>query len=199
MFKKSLYPLLPKKYDFGKRRGTFRKTLKLLKEREAKVLVETGTARNGIQNTRTDGASTIVFGTWAKEHNARLYSIDHDASAIAWAQKEIINLDLDDHVEFVNAESTAFLSNFEHEVDFIYLDSMDYDKRDKSVQLESQEHHLREFRSIEKRLHDNSVVLIDDCRLSGGGKGKLAIEHMLKRGWKVMTSSYQSLLIKSKS
>lgn len=197
MFKKSLYPLLPKQYDFGKRRNMFRKTLQLLSERNAKVLIETGTARNGLKNTKSDGASTMVFGSWALQNDARLYSIDHDNEAIAWAQKEAIGLEIEDAIEFVNAESTAFLAHFEQSVDFIYLDSLDYDKRNKDQQVKCQEHHLREFAAIVVKLHDKSLVLIDDCALPGGGKGKLVIEYMLKRGWKVIAKGYQCLLGKA--
>ena len=197
MFKKSLHPLLPKKYDFGKRRNTFRKTLKLLEERRAKILVETGTARNGLNNTKSDGASTIVFGSWAKQNDANLYSIDYDLEAIAWAQKEVLRLELKEYVEFINSDSIAFLFNFQQTVDFLYLDSFDYDRRDKTQQRLSQEHHLKEFQAIEKQLHSKSLVLIDDCKLPGGGKGKLVIDYMRTKGWKLDMSAYQCLLLPS--
>ena len=196
LFAKSLYPLLPKEYDFGKRQKTFKKTLKLLQERQAKTLVETGTARYGLENTKSDGASTIVFGSWADKNDAQLFSIDYDIEAISMAKKEILRLDLKHSVEFANAESVAFLSNFQQKVDFLYLDSYDYDRKNKQEQQLSQKHHLDEFRAIQNRLHDESVVLIDDCRLPGGGKGKLVIDLMRERGWKIHTRSYQVLLVK---
>ena len=194
LFKKSLYPLLPAKHDFGKRRNTFRKTLQLLEERNAKVLVETGTARHGLAGTKSDGASTVVFATWAQKNNAFLHSIDHDIEAIAFAKKELLNLELEDYVEFVNADSVAWLQNFDRTIDFLYLDSYDYDKKNKAEQKLCQEHHLWEFRAVQDQLTENSLVLIDDCRLPGGGKGKLVIEHMQQRNWKVIQSGYQCLL-----
>ena len=75
-----------------------------------------------------------------------------------------------------------------------YLDSLDYDKKDKSVQQRSQEHHLAEFKAIESRLHKGSIVLIDDHKLPGGGKGKLVIESMIQAGWQIVTEAYQILL-----
>jgi len=194
VFKKSLYPLLPKNYDFGKRRNTFRRTLELLDERKAKILVETGTARNGLKNTKTDGASTIVFGSWAKQNDAYIYSIDSDLEAIAFAQKAVLQLELKEHVEFINDDSIAFLYSFQQQIDFLYLDSFDYDKKDKNQQQLSQEHHLKEFQAVEEQLHPQSVVLIDDCKLPGGGKGKLVIEYMLKKGWQIVVNRYQCLL-----
>lgn len=191
---KSLHPLLPKNYNFGKRRNTFRRTLKLLDDRNARILVETGTARNGLKNTKSDGASTIVFGSWAAQNNACLYSVDHDLEAIAMAKKEILRLEFEDYVEFINADSLPFLANFEQKIDFLYMDSFDYDKRDKAQQRLSQEHHLKEFQAVQGKLHPQSLVLIDDCKLSGGGKGKLAIEYMTDKGWEIKINSYQCLL-----
>ena len=75
------------------------------------------------------------------------------------------------------------------------MDSYDYDK-DLEVQRLSQEHHLKEFKAIEDRLHENTIVLIDDCRLPNGGKGKTAIAYMLKNDWKILIDAYQVLLVR---
>lgn len=50
-----------------------------------------------------------------------------------------------------------------------YLDSFDFDI---SNPLPSQKHHLKEIEAAYDKLTDNSVVMIDDCDLPGGGKGK---------------------------
>ena len=60
----------------------------------------------------------------------------------------------------------------------MYLDSYDYSK-DREVQIKSQQHHLEEFKAIEDRLHNKTIVLIDDCDLPNGGKGKMVVEYML--------------------
>ena len=194
--KKSLHPLLPKQYNFGKRRDSFRKTLSLLKDRDAKTLVETGSARYGLDQTKSDGASTLVFGAWAHQNDATLYSIDYDTQALAMAKKAALSLEIHDSIEFINAESTAYLGNFSQSVDFLYLDSFDYDKKDPQEQKKCQEHHLWEFRSAQNQLHDDSLVLIDDCKLKGGGKGRMVIDLMKQRGWKVVYNGYQVLLSK---
>ena len=191
---KSLYPFLPRRYNFGKRRDTLRATLQLLDARQAKVLVETGTARLGLAKTKGDGASTIVFGLWAKQHGAHLHSVDIDPQAIAQARQAVADQGLKSAVTFAAADSVAFLSEFREPVDFLYLDSYDYDPRDSAVQAASQAHHLAEFLAIEARLHETSVVLIDDCAQPGGGKGKLVIDHMLRCGWRILSDSYQVLL-----
>ncbi|MEM7083820.1 MAG: class I SAM-dependent methyltransferase [Pseudomonadota bacterium] len=189
-----LSPLLPRKYNFGKRGVTLRETLRLLTERRCSVLVETGVARNGLEKTKGDGASTIVFALWAKAHDARLHTVDIDGGAIATAKTTLDSLHLTDCVKLHTSDSVAFLEAFDEPVDFLYLDSYDYHRHDTSIQQASQEHHLKEFKAIESRLHDGSFVLIDDCDLPAGGKGKLVIDYMLGRGWKMHLLKYQALL-----
>ena len=193
---KTLEPLLPKDYNFGKRQKTFRRAIELLDERSATCLIETGVARYGLRNSKSDGASTAVFGLWAKANNASLYSVDISPESIAGAREAVMELDLLNEVKLVTGDSVQFLENFSDPVDFLYLDSYDYDKHDESVQVASQEHHLKEFKAIEEQLGPDTVVLIDDCDLPGGGKGKTVIEYMTRKGWQVDTSAYQILLTK---
>ena len=193
---KTLEPLLPKDYNFGKRQKTFRRAIELLDERGATCLIETGVARYGLRNSKSDGASTAVFGLWAKTNNASLYSVDISPESIDGAREAVEELGLLEQVKLVTGDSVQFLENFADPVDFLYLDSYDYDKHDQSVQMASQEHHLKEFKAIEEQLGPDSVVLIDDCDLPGGGKGKTVIEYMTRKGWQVDTSAYQVLLTK---
>ena len=193
--RKTLYPLLPLKYNFGKRRDTLRAALRLLESRGAKTLVETGTARGGLSRTKAEGASTVVFGVWAKRHGAHLHSVDIQKESIDQARNAVIETQLTDVVHFHESDSVAFLSGFDEPVDFLYLDSFDW-HHDPAVQQACQEHHLKEFEAIEKRLQPHSVVLIDDCGVAGGGKGKLVIEKMLSSGWRTVRSEYQVLLVR---
>lgn len=191
---RSLYPLLPKKYNFKRRRKSFRLTMKLLGERKAKILIETGVARQGLRNTKYDGASTIVFGLWARQNQAILHSVDIDPAAVEESRKEVDKNELDKFVNLNISDSVAFLDQFKDQVDFIYLDSYDYPKRDKEVQMASQEHHLKEIKAIEEKLHDKSLILIDDCDKPGGGKGKLVISYLKGLGWKIVYNGYQVLM-----
>lgn len=195
---KSLYPFMPFKYNFRRRRKTFSKVLKLLNQRNAKVIIETGTSRKGLKGTKNDGAGTIVFGKWAKENNAILHSVDISEKSIEGSKQEVITQGLTDVVKLYCMDSLEFLKQFNDPVDFIYLDSYDYSRTDTEIQRKSQEHHLKEFKLIEHKLHNNSIVLIDDCKLPGGGKGKTVVEYMLNKGWKILINSYQILLVKEK-
>lgn len=190
-----LTPFMPYKYNFGKRRITFRKVLELLDKTQAKVIVETGTSRSGLEGAKGDGAATIVFGKWAKENDAYMHSVDISEDSVKGSQVEVDAQSLSSHVKVHLSDSLEFLKNFEQKVDFLYLDSYDYSK-DLEVQRLSQEHHLKEFMHIEDRLHENTIVLIDDCRLPNGGKGKTTIEYMLKNDWKILIDAYQVLLVR---
>jgi len=193
---KSLEPYMPASYNFGKRRDTFLKSIQLIEARNASVLVETGTARKGLERTKSDGASTIVFGHWAKDNNAVFHSVDIDPEAIAEVKSALELELLEDYVQLHCSDSIAFLQDFKEPIDFLYLDSYDYSKYDLEIQRLSKEHHLKEFKAVEDKLHDNTIVLIDDCKLPNGGKGKLVIDYMLERGWKKVMDEYQVLLTK---
>lgn len=193
---KSLYPFMPFKYNFRRRRITFAKTLKLLKERNAKIIIETGTSRAGLRATKGDGAATIVFGKWAKLNGAHMHSVDISTDSVSGSQAEVRKQGLEDFVTVHLNDSLEFLKSFKNPVDFLYLDSYDYSRTDIDIQTKSQEHHLKEFKIIESKLHENSIVLIDDCGLPGGGKGKTVVEYMQKKGWSVLINAYQILLVK---
>ncbi|MGI9551177.1 MAG: class I SAM-dependent methyltransferase [Aurantibacter sp.] len=190
-----LYPFMPYKYNFGKRRITFKKVLELLDKTRAKAIIETGTSRSGLQGAKGDGAATIVFGKWAQENGAFMHSVDISEDSVKGSQVEVDAQGLEEHVKVYLSDSLEFLKNFNQQVDFLYLDSYDY-SRDTAVQIKSQEHHLEEFKAIESRLHKNTIVLIDDCRLPNGGKGKMAVKYMLENNWKILIDAYQILLVR---
>src|ERR1700733_5721014 len=70
-----------------RRYPTLIKVLRLLEERNAKVLVETGTARAGTQGFEMDGSSTVIFGDWAYQHHSTLYSVDINPLAVKNAKR----------------------------------------------------------------------------------------------------------------
>ena len=160
------------------------------------VLVETGVARHGLGYSKSDGASTILFGIYAKNNGAKLYSVDINPDNIAECRKTIDKMNLSSNVELNVADSIEYLKAFPHKVDFLYLDSYDYNRNKPEIIKGSQAHHLKEIKAIEKKLHENSIILIDDCKLPGGGKGKSAIQYLQSNGWKILMNNYQVLLKK---
>ena len=193
---KSLYPLVPEKYNFGKRRDTFLMTMNIMSKNKSTVLLETGVARHGLEYSKSDGASTIIFGQYAKNNGGKLYSVDINHNNIEVCQKSLNEMNISSHVELTTSNSIDYLKKFPHKVDFLYLDSYDYNRYDTQIINESQLHHLNEIKAIENKLHQSSIILIDDCHLPGGGKGVKAINYLQSKGWQILISKYQVLLKK---
>lgn len=169
---------------------SFQKCLELMEQRNAKNLVETGTARCGATNCLGDGCSTVIFAHWAKDHGAALISIDIDSRAVLESMRAVRSIN--PVVHFAIYDSIAFLNRYDKQIDFLYLDSYDFDVNDP---LPSQEHHLNEIIAAYPHLTKESIVMIDDCALPHGGKGRLAIEFLLNQGWQIYYSGYQVILV----
>lgn len=173
-----------------KRAASFLYAVKLMKERSVRTIVETGTARGGEANCIGDGGSTLIWAEWASHFGAVVHSVDIDPKAVSESKLACeVN---QDHLHIVCGDSVAFLSEFKKPIDFLYLDSYDFDVDDP---LLSQQHHLDEIKAAYPLLHSQSIVMIDDCNLPHGGKGKLVIDYLLERSWKKVFSSYQVILV----
>jgi predicted O-methyltransferase YrrM len=172
---------------------TFSYALKLMKQRNVKTIVETGTTRgvNLKDIFSGDGGSTILFADWASKNGAFFYSVDIDANSFANSTQFL--LPYKQYVKLVVSDSVNFLQNFHEKIDMLYLDSYDFQADNPNP---SQEHHLKEIIAAMPNLTDNSIILIDDCGLPHGGKGTLAIQYLQNLGWKVVLKGYQVLLLK---
>jgi predicted O-methyltransferase YrrM len=175
---------------------TMQYALQLMEERNAQTIVETGTARYGTRYFDSDGGSTIIFSEWARDHQAEFYSIDLSSMNLS-AAKDAVALyvsDYPDNIHYICSDSIAYLGTFNRPIDFLYLDSFDYELDDP---VPSQQHHLKEIKAVYPFLTDTTIIMIDDCDLPGGGKGKLVIEYLLERGWKIVKNHYQVILTRS--
>jgi len=141
----------------------------------------------------SDGGSTIIFGKWATTRNAKLYSVDIDIRSVLCARMN--TADWTQNVSIIHSDSVEFLKNFEQPIDFLYLDSYDYNKKNPKP---AQEHCLNELLAAEDKLSDKAVVMIDDCDPQDGGKGPLAITHLVKNGWEILLSKRQVILTKKR-
>jgi len=173
------------------RYATFAESLRLCEERGVKTMIETGTSRLGESNYLWDGGSTNFLAHYARDHGASFYSVDISEECLFGAAKGL-NYNMS-NIKLVHRDSVAFLKEFPKRVDFLYLDSYDFEENDPEP---SQLHHLREIEAIYPRLHNNSIILIDDCDLPHGGKGKMAIQFLLEKGWKIHMNGYQVLLVR---
>lgn len=175
---------------------TFHEALSLMDERNVQTIVETGTERWQIEKYSFDGdgGSTIIFGHWATINHAQMYSVDINKTHVEYALNN--TKEYESNLKIVLNDSVAFLKNFPHQIDFLYLDSYDYDEQNP---VPSQEHCLREIQAAYDKLTTNSIVMIDDCNIPGGGKGYLAIKYLLSKGWYLHRNRHQVILLRNDS
>ncbi|MBI5345827.1 MAG: class I SAM-dependent methyltransferase [Chlamydiae bacterium] len=170
---------------------TFRTCFELMRKNNAKIIVETGTARDGLKSFKGDGGSTMRFSQFAAENDGILYSVDINKDSLEKAKSTCEPYKK--HVNFIHNDSIDFLQKFSRKIDMLYLDSFDFDENNPTL---SQKHHLKEIEAAFNKLSETSIVMIDDCNLPHGGKGKLAIEFLLNKGWKIIQQDYQVILMR---
>jgi glycosyltransferase involved in cell wall biosynthesis len=168
---------------------TFYQALLLALVRNAKHLVETGTARDA-DNWAGDGESTYVFGAFARRYGCRLWTCDIEEANIATARR--LTAPFKEHIEYVVSDSVEFLQKFDRPIDLLYLDSYDFEPDEDPDP--PQDHALREAQAALPALHSQSIVLVDDCSLPHGGKGGKVIPFLLEKGWQLFGLGYQTLV-----
>ena len=167
---------------------TFKFTLLEANKRNLKTIVETGVARGKIKffffrkiNWK-DGMSTLMFSEYSSLFDGQLHTCDIDKSNIKAAKnfcKKYSNF-----VTFYIDNSLNFLKNFKKEIDLLYLDSLDGNI------LGAEQHQLKEVQLAENKLHQNSLILLDD-KLS---KSKLSIKYLLSKNFKILKETEQQIL-----
>lgn len=140
----------------GPRQETVAKAFALLNELEPKVLVETGCQHTELLEAH--GASTLIFGAMAAKFDALLFSIDIDESRLQECKK--LTNAYDDYIQYVCSDSVDFLSRFRRDIDFLYLDSLDFHP---GGEERSRLHQLREIGAAYQNLLPGSLVLLDDA------------------------------------
>lgn len=171
---------------------TFLHAFQLMEHFDHHTIVETGTMRGGRDSCRGDGCSTLLFSMWASlRHNCTVDSVDILEGAVEKASNAIQDGGYG-QTTIHKQDSVEFLHAFPKLIDFLYLDSFDY-SMDKLA--ECQQHHLREIIAAYDKLHEKSVVMLDDCDLPMGGKCKLVELFLRQLGWKVIQREYQMILV----
>ena len=171
---------------------SFKETLKLCVERNLRVLVETGTSRGKTkffffnQYNWKDGMSTPMFAEYAKDVGGKLHTCDISRENIEKAKK--FTKKYSEFIKFYIQDSVEFLDNFETDIDLLYLDSLDgHDP------VLASEHQLNEIKVGLSKLHEKSLILLDDK----GSKTNLSINFLLKSNYKILfETDYQILLSK---
>lgn len=164
--------------------------------KNVKRIVATGCYR-GIPG---DGQSDIILSRLASIVKGSYDCVDIDSSHIAQA-KNYVGAST---VTFHNSCSVEYLRNRKEPIDFLYLDSMDFDP---SSPKEAQEHQLNEARAAIPLLSNSCVVLLDDVgsenesdppwlKIENHGKGKLSSAFLLENGFRCILKSYQWVFVR---
>ena len=161
-------------------------------KRKHKIIVETGVARGKIKfflfskiNWK-DGMSTMIFSDYAKYHDGKLYSCDISKKNVENAKK--FTKHNKNHVTFFVEGSVNFLKNFNLDIDFLYLDSLDGQFK------EASSHQLNEIKNSIDKLKEGSLVLLDDK----GNKTNLSIDYMLKNNFRIINETREQILFSYK-
>ncbi len=173
--------------DYGSpsRESTFAKAAELFRERNGKLIVETGCAW-----LQPQGNSTYHLAKLAHGCGARFASVDISADHVESARKLVADFP----ATITQGDSVLFLSRWnDGDIDYLYLDSLDHDAQ---TPLVSRLHSVAEIGAAYGKLSPQSIVLLDDWNDGRGDAPKPAYtrEFLLARGWKVVAEGYQLLM-----
>ena len=178
------------------RTPTMKMAVQLMLNRKPKTLIETGTMRphiSGELNWRGDGCSTVLFSVLAEYLDADFWTVDISEESIKFAAANT-----NKPAYFIVEDSIKFLKEFDKPIDFLYLDSYDFDPKNPRP---AQEHNLNEYKAAEDKLHQNSILMIDDSHGTleyPSGKAGLTTHHLLKNGWVCLMYAHQALFVRKK-
>lgn len=173
--------ILNGKTPTDQRYKTFAHALKLMRERNLEIFVETATKRVHSENRNSDECFTLILADWIRRNQGQLDSIKFDEGKLQNVKNALgKNAQF---IKIVNGNSIDTLKKFGQKIDFIYVDSMDFDERNaKRVQEQA----LKEIQAAYQWLTPNSIVMVDGCKFGKCGKGALVIDFLHQCGWKTI-------------
>ncbi len=183
------------------RLGTIREVARLFARTAPRVLVETGCQSTLLLHDH--GMSTTIFGAFAERYDAILHTVDIDTDKIRLCRD--LTKEYAAFIRYTIGDSIAFLSSFDATIDFLYLDSYDFDVH---CREQSRLHQLGEIEAAWGRLRAGSIVLLDDANvrpwfegaingLDVQGKTPYAHRYLLAHGARCLVDypSYQRLYV----
>src|SRR5271157_551016 len=170
---------------------TMRLAFNLLYHSPSHHIVETGCMRS--DGSIMEGNSTQVFGRFCALEGGYLDTIDISSLNIGVCKE--ITEKYEEWINYTVGDSVSILAECYTPIDLLYLDSMDCPIVGDAT--EAQMHQLAEIRAASHVLHDKSIVLLDDCEFSNGGKSRLSKKWLGKNGWVCLLDAYQSVWVKN--
>ena len=175
----------------AQRNPTFNHLFSLMADLKNPTIAETGTIRiRGEKGLLGDGHSTLKFADYCSKFGGKLYSLDIDPEAIALSSWMVSRKYPNVEVNVIHSDSVAFLESFDEPIDVLYLDSAN----DANLIL-------NEAKAALGCLHEESIILIDDCfsdeqkTSSMIQKGDLVIPFLEENGWVIVFKKYQVLFV----
>jgi|TARA_B110000438_G_scaffold2771_1_gene2865 hypothetical protein len=173
----------------GDREISFRKIFKYLDSQPTPIIiVETGCLRD--PDNFQDGQSTLLFDkyTSARGENSKVYTVDINPACTSACKKIVsknVEISTEDSVRYLNKISNKFLKN-KTKVILFYLDSFDLDWR---YPYPSAAHHLKELTAINRILHKDTMVVVDDSPASANiTQTDKADQNNKSDNWKILLS-----------
>ena len=172
--------------------------------RQPITILETGTTRKlSHEDVSCDGGSTILWGFYASLTGSKVVTCDISKENIEECKRWTAVYF--PWIEYIVADSLIFLTNYsvfnDNDIDLLYLDSYDSSSWDRSIIEPACKHQLAEIQSAADKLHNDSLVLLDDVPDDFvGGKSELSIPWMLENGFVILNhckKSKQVLLSRS--
>lgn len=205
---------------------TFQLALNLLKQlRENPVIVETGCQR--MPDDLGAGMSTSIFGEFCQKYGGHLYTVDLipqnlsicknctarwsnrityiQSDSIAWLDKGSVQADLL-YLDSLDYDYGGLLNIYGGRTDIqkamkIVNDLGDAEvlKRHSNIILPAQEHCLNELRTAIRAgvIKENTILMIDDNQLPGGGKSRLAKEYLTDAHWICLLDFQQTVWVRN--
>jgi hypothetical protein len=155
-------------------------------------IVETGCIR-AAEDWKGAGFSTYLFGAYVERAGGQVISVDNSPENCQFAMGATKELS---RVSLVCQDSVVFLYNYNQPVDLFYFDSLDADHP------ESADHMLAEVKAAQSQCQPHSIIALDDTVYSRGcfmGSGAKAVPWLLKNGWTIIHSGYQTVLTRNNS
>jgi predicted O-methyltransferase YrrM len=163
-------------------RSDFWPALELFQALGGRVIVEIGGIRaEGPSHAQTDGHSTLAWAANAE----RVISVDIEPRATELTRRLTREYG---NVTAVTQDGIEFLREFRGSIDLLYLDGWD------AFLPESAERHLEAYRAARGKLHERSLILVDDTQDEAQSKGRLLVPQAEQEGWQVVFRRYQTLL-----
>jgi len=152
------------------------------------TFIETGTIR-AEEDWGGAGFFTYLAGAYLHRRDGTLHTVDVSPSSCRFAREW--TAPFGETVKVHQQDSIQFLKEFSDKIDVLFLDSLD------TTEPHHAEHGLAEMQAGLPKLHEQSIIVIDDTPWNGGaftGKGALAVPWLLKHGWVIGYAGYQVVL-----